>query len=112
MDKVHDTACGPDDMHYQHLKHLPESGLQIILDLMNDIWETVDMPSIWKIACHSYSKPGKDHSEPSSYRHIALISCVCKTMERIINARRVYGFLNLMDSCPIYSVDFVKVEAH
>jgi Ser-tRNA(Ala) deacylase AlaX len=33
-------------------------------------------------------------------------------LERIINARRVYGFLNLMDSCPIYSVDFVKVEAH
>ena len=57
---------------------------------MNDIWETGDLPSIWKIACHSYSKPGKDNCEPSSYRHIALISCVCKTMEKIINARLVW----------------------
>ena len=46
LDKGHDTACGPDDIHYQLLM-------------------------------------------------LAL-----------------YGFLNSMDSCPIYSVDSVKVEAH
>jgi hypothetical protein len=27
LDKAHDTACGPDDIHYQLLKHLPESAL-------------------------------------------------------------------------------------
>jgi hypothetical protein len=47
---AHDTACGPDDIHYQLLKHLPESALQVLLDLRNDIWETGDLPSIWKLA--------------------------------------------------------------
>jgi potassium voltage-gated channel Eag-related subfamily H protein 8 len=38
LDKAHDTACGPDDILYQFLKHLPESALQkTLLDLMNDI---------------------------------------------------------------------------
>ena len=46
LDKAHDTACGPDDIHYQLLKHLPESALQILLDLMNDIWETA--------TCHQF----------------------------------------------------------
>jgi len=91
LDKAHDTACGPDDIHYQLLKHLPESALQVLLDLMNDIWETGDLPSIWKLAnVIPIPKPGKDHSEPSNYRPIALTSCVCKTMERMINARLVW----------------------
>ena len=91
LDKAHDTACGPDDNHYQLLKHLPESAFQVLLDLMNDIWETGDLPSIWKLAnVIPIPKPGKDHSEPSNYRPIALTSCVCKTMERMINARLVW----------------------
>ena len=90
LDKAHDTACGPDDIHYQLLKHLPESPLQVLLDLMNYFWETGDVPSIWKLASViPIPKPGKDHSEPSNYRPIALTSCVCKTMERI-NARLVW----------------------
>ena len=91
LDKAHDTACGPDVIHYQLLKHLPESALQVLLDLMNDIWETGDLPSIWKLAnVIPIPKPGKDHSERSNYRPIALTSCVCKTMERMINARLVW----------------------
>jgi hypothetical protein len=71
LDKAHDTACGPDDIHYQLLKHLPESALQVLLDLMNDIWETGDLPSIWKLAnVIPIPKPDKDHSEPSNYRPI------------------------------------------
>ena len=35
-------------------------------------------------------KPGKDHTVPTNYRPIALTSCVCKTMERMINARLVW----------------------
>ena len=63
LDKAHGTACGPDDIHYQLLKHLPESALQTHLDLMNDIWKTGDMPSMWKLAnVIPIPKPGKDHS--------------------------------------------------
>ena len=35
-------------------------------------------------------KPGKDCSIPSNHRPIALTSCLCKSMERIINKRLVY----------------------
>jgi hypothetical protein len=91
LDNAHDTACGPDDIHYQLLEHLPESALQVLLDLMNDIWEIGDLSSIWKLAnVIPIPKPGKDHSEPSNYRPIALANCVCKTMERMINARLIW----------------------
>jgi potassium voltage-gated channel Eag-related subfamily H protein 8 len=81
----------PDDTHYHLFKHLPESALQVHLDLMNEIWETGDLPSIWKLAnVIPIPKHGKDHSEPSNYRPIAPTSCVCKTMERMINARLVW----------------------
>ena len=50
LGKAHDTACGPDDIHYQLLKHLPVSALQTLLNLLNDIWETGDLPSIWRLA--------------------------------------------------------------
>jgi hypothetical protein len=45
----------------QFRKHLTESALQVLLDLMNDIWETGDLPSIWKLAnVIPIPKPGKD----------------------------------------------------
>jgi hypothetical protein len=67
------VGCGLEDIRYQFLKNLPESSLQAVLDLMNGIWEAGDMPSIWKLAnVIPMPKPGKDHSEPSHYRPIAL----------------------------------------
>ena len=35
-------------------------------------------------------KPDKDHTDRSNYRPIALTSCVCKTMERMINDRLIW----------------------
>jgi hypothetical protein len=54
---------------------------------MNDIRETGDMPSIWKLAnAMPIPKPGKDLTELSNYRHLALTSCVVKTTETMVNA--------------------------
>ena len=36
------------------------------------------------------AKPGKDPTNPTNYRSIALTSCICKTMERMINRRLVW----------------------
>ena len=35
-------------------------------------------------------KPGKDSSDPNNYRPIALTSCLCKTMERMVNNRLMW----------------------
>jgi potassium voltage-gated channel Eag-related subfamily H protein 8 len=50
-----------------------------------------NFPKSWKEATIiPILKPGENHSDPSNYRPIALTSCICKTMERIINNRLVW----------------------
>ncbi|MES9951106.1 MAG: reverse transcriptase domain-containing protein [Candidatus Thiodiazotropha sp.] len=91
ISKSHDTATGPDNVHYQMLKHLPENSLSTLLQIFNDIWETGNFPESWRLATIiPIPKPGKDHTEPSNYRPIALTSCLCKTLERMINTRLVW----------------------
>ena len=91
ISKSHDTATGPDEIHYQMLKHLPPKSLQTLLDIFNDMWETGKFPESWELATIiPIPKPGKDHAEPTNYRPIALTSCLCKTLERMINTRLVW----------------------
>ena len=79
---------GLNDIHYQLLKHLPVSSLLILLEIFNDIWKTGNIPKSWKEATViPISKPDKDHTDPTNYRPIALTSCICKTMERMIKDR-------------------------
>ena len=33
----HDSATGPDEIHYQMLKHLPENSLETLLNIFNYI---------------------------------------------------------------------------
>ena len=91
ISKAHDTATGPDEVHYQILKHLPPKSLLALLDIFNDMWETGKFPESWELATIiPIPKPGKDHAEPNSYRPIALTSCLCNTLERMINVRLVW----------------------
>ena len=97
LKKASDTASGPDGVYYKFLNHLPSSCLDILLDIFNNIWITGKFPPSWREACIiPVPKPGKDHTDPSNYRPIALTSCVCKTMERMINDRLVW-FLEAND---------------
>jgi len=34
----HDMTVGPDDIHYQMLKHLPSDALNTLLESLNNIW--------------------------------------------------------------------------
>ena len=89
--KSKNTSPGPDHIHYQLLKHLPISCLIILLNLLNDVWDGGELPAVWSEATViPIHKPGKDPNCDNSYRPISLTSCLCKTMERIINDRLVY----------------------
>ena len=56
--------------------------------IFNHIWLTRDFSTLWKAAIIiPVPKPGKVLSDPGSYRPIALTSCLCKTMERMVNSR-------------------------
>ena len=40
----HDSATGPDEIHYQMLKHLPENSFETLLNIFNYIWTTGKFP--------------------------------------------------------------------
>ena len=89
--KCHDTAVGCDDIHYQFLKHLLFRSLDSLLRIFNQIWNIGILPDSWKEAIViPIPKQGKDSTIPAIYRPIALTSCVCKTMERMVNDRLVW----------------------
>lgn len=86
-----DTAPGADGIHYAMLRHLPPESKEILLSLFNSIWIDGYYPKSWREAILiPLLKPGKDRLSPSSYRSIALTSCLGKTLERMINRRLVW----------------------
>ena len=88
IQKSHNTAVGPDNIHYEFIKKLPETSLNLLLEIFNDIWKKGTFPETWKQAIViPIAKQGKDNSDPSNYRPISLTSCLCKTLERMISQR-------------------------
>ena len=86
-----DGSTGPDEIHYQFIKNLPQECLWILLDVFNNLWDGGEFPAMWRESIViPILKPGKDVSDPSSYRPISLTSCLCKTMERMVNRRLVH----------------------
>ncbi|KAG8174197.1 hypothetical protein JTE90_021707 [Oedothorax gibbosus] len=55
------------------------------------IWNEKVFPTSWQRAIViPIAKPEKDPQNAGNYRPIALTSCLCKLMERMVNARLVY----------------------
>ena len=91
LKKSNNSSPGFDQIHYEILRHLPNDTLQILLEIINDIWKSETFPESWREALIiSIPKPGKDHFNPINYRPIALTSCICKTVERMVNERLVW----------------------
>ena len=89
--RAKDSAPGPDQVHYLILKNLPNETLTVLLDLINEYWESHLFPPSWREALViPLPKEGKDHNYANSYRPIALTSCICKTLERMVNERLVF----------------------
>ena len=95
LSKSRDTAVGHDLVHYQMIKHMPACALRVLLRLYNCIWVAGQLPEAWKKAIViPIPKPGKDTSNPVNYRPIALTSCLCKILERMVNSRLIWYLEN------------------
>ena len=85
------TATGPDKVAYPMLKHLPRSGMDLLLYIFNLSWSSHSFLSIWKtsfiIPIH---KMGRPLDSPASFRPISFTSCVSKIFEHIILSRLLF----------------------
>ncbi|GFV49983.1 probable RNA-directed DNA polymerase from transposon X-element [Trichonephila clavipes] len=108
LSSAHNTSPGPDGISYVLLRHLSVDSLVSLLYLFNRIWREQVYPTQWQEAIViPILKPGKDPENPLSYRPIALTSCLCKTLERMVNARLVYQ-LEKNKCIPLFQSGFRK----
>ena len=81
-------AAGPDEIHAEHLKNLPNNAIECLLGILNLLLEKSNCPAIWKKSfVIPILKPNKPANTLSSYRPISLTSTLCKVMEKIILKR-------------------------
>jgi len=67
------------------LIELPNSAIEVICKLFNGIITLGYYPKKWKKSIIiMIPKPGKDHTIPSSYRPIILLSCLSKMFEKCL----------------------------
>ena len=82
------TAPGPDEIHFKFISELPNQVLTHILDIFNAMWTSHQFPDVWRnCIVIPIPKPGKDPSDATNYRPIALTSVLCKLLERMVNER-------------------------
>jgi hypothetical protein len=83
-----DKAPGPNGVPNRVLRHLPKSAISFLTKVFNAVVRRQYFPPIWKHACVlPILKPGKDPTQPSSYRPISLLDTVGKLFEKILLSR-------------------------
>ena len=91
ISELNDTAPGPDKIHNKILQQLPDETLKLLTKILNNTWDAQDFPNNWRQATIiPIPKPGKDLTNPTNYRPIALTSCLCKLMEKLVNKRLMW----------------------
>lgn len=86
--RANGKAAGPDDIGYPLLKRMPLIGRLALLDTMNQVWQSGQIPDEWKEGLViPIPKAGKDKTLTDGYRPITLLSCMGKTLERMVNRR-------------------------
>ncbi|KAF2366265.1 Reverse transcriptase domain [Trinorchestia longiramus] len=91
LTSMRSTATGRDDIHNEHLKHMPENYKTWLLQLYNKSLQSGMLPTVWQPAIIiPLPKPNKPLTSADSYRPISLLSCVQKLMERLIVSRLTF----------------------
>ncbi|KAG0728303.1 putative RNA-directed DNA polymerase from transposon X-element [Chionoecetes opilio] len=83
-----DTSPGADRITYSMIINAGSDGHSALLTLFNASWEACKLPSKWKEAT---IVPIPKPKNPGAMRPISLLSCVGKTMERIVLNRLTWA---------------------
>ena len=94
-----DSATGPDEIHYQFLKHLPDVSLDLLLLLLNDLYLRISLDGEKQLPMEKIEQ---------ILIIIGMTSCLCKIMERMSI------IVSLQDNHIItkYQCGFQKEEHH
>ena len=94
ISKSNNSATGPNEIHNTLLRELLTISLKFLLDIYN-IWIFGNIPTLWNQATHiPILRKKKRSHKPYCHRPIAVISCSCKTLKRMIIIRLTW-FLEL-----------------
>ena len=79
------STHGVDNITNLFLKKMPSTHYPAILNIINKSWRKGEIPQEWKHAhIITFPKSGRDPALLKSYRPISILSCLGKTMERMI----------------------------
>ena len=93
-------APGPDGISTDLLRAAPFGLAVALASLFTGSLGTGHVPSSWRTSCiRLLPKPGRDLTEPSHYRPVALSSALGKLLERIL-ARRLLVWCERHDLLP------------
>ena len=91
LSTVQESSPGEDGITYSMLKHCHPTLMIAILCLMNRIFHEHTFPEAWRVTITiPIPKPTGASEEPKNSRPISLSSCLCKAMEKILNARLMW----------------------
>lgn len=82
---------GPDGIPFSFIQNLPAIGHDILLQIINIIWNKGIYPDQWHNAIIiPIPKPNKNKFDIINYRPISLINTIAKTMEKMVNKRLIW----------------------
>lgn len=94
------SAPGPDGVTTAALRNIDPELRPALLEMLNKAWRDAVLPDSWRTAgVVPVLKPGKPASDPTSYRPIALTSCVGKLLEKMVH-RRLTHHLETVEALP------------
>lgn len=99
-------APGHDKITNLMFKKLPSKVFVLLSTLFNSLLRLGYFPVKWKIATIILiKKPGKDKTNPDSYRPISLLTSLSNIFEKVIHTR-LLDYLNITDAIPKFQFGF------